>query len=358
MNDDYIDQFVCAADPYDPTAFGDLQGAKQELLEEIMSQPPVKQLIPRGRRRVLFASVTLVAAAALTVALAAPTLLSHDNETPHVATPTHGQTVNTDKGQIVYAAAVVKAAEQNPRLLIDERGWKVTHVNGFSEDTGTIAFAKGDLDLEMNWYPADQHDGYYEDRLDVSKPETMTAAGQPGALFRYSANDFEILLEPDGSSFAAMRTGGNWKDKAAILAVFAKVKKVDVQTWLDALPPEIVTPGRADTVTNEITADIALPPGFDKTKYDNLGINDRYQFGVKVVDDVVCDWLTTWEQSATAGDKATVQQAVDALKDSRHWKILKEMDASGHYPDGIWQIADQVAPGQNPVRFREIMGCR
>ena len=83
----------------------------------------------------------------------------------------------------------------------------------------------------MNWYPAAGYDGYYTDRLDVSKPESTTVDGQQSDLFRYSDNDFAAMLKPDGTSFAELRAQGDWNGKAAILAVFAKVKKVDVHPW-------------------------------------------------------------------------------------------------------------------------------
>ena len=282
MTDKRADRLVQNADSYDPDAVRDLHGADQALLEEIMSKPPVKLLIPKRQRRVLLSGIGLVAAAALTVAVAAPSVLSNHHDGPEVAGPTQGQgqSVHTDKGQIFYAAATIEAAEQNPRLLIDEPGWKVTQVYGFTKDNGTIEFTNGDRSVEMNWYPAAGYDGYYQDRLGVSEPEPTTIDGQQSDLFRYSANDFAVMLKPDGISFAELRVQGNWNGKSEILAVLAKVKKVDVQTWLAALPPEVVTPPRAGAVTEQITADMTLPTGFNKAKYANLGTNDRYQFGV------------------------------------------------------------------------------
>ena len=357
MTDKRADRLVQNADSYDPDAVRDLHGADQALLEEIMSIPPIKQLIPKRKRRVLLSGIGLAAAAALTVAVAAPALLSNHYDGPEVAGPTQGQGVHTDKGQIVYAAATIKAAEKNPRLLIDEPGWKVTHVYGFIKDNGTIEFANGDRSVEMNWYPAAGYDTYYQDRLGVSEPEPMTIDGQQSDLFRYSDKDFAVMLKPDGVSFAELRVQGNWNGKSEILAVLAKVKKVDVETWLATMSPEIVTPARASAVTNEITSDMTLPPGFSKAKYANLGTNDRYQFGAQIVGDVICGWLNEWQRANKAGDRATVKQAVEALKGGRDWKILDEMDTRGDYPEGAWQIADQVAVGKDPLHFQEVFGC-
>lgn len=359
MTDKHEDQLVRSADPYDESAFRDLHGADKALLEEIMSQPPIKQLIPRPRRRAMFAGIGLVVAATLAVALGAPSVVSNRNNGPEVATPTHGRSVDTNKGKIVYAAATIKAAEQNPRLFIDEPGWKVTKVYGFAKDAGTIAFTNGDRTVEMNWYPAADYDGYYTDRLDVSKPEPMTVDGQQGSVFRYSSTDLAIMLHPDGQSFAELRADGGWKDKPAILAAFAKVKKVDIQTWLAALPSEVVTPARASVVIDQITADMALPTGFNKAKYANLGTNDRYQFGVQVVSDVICSWLNEWERADKSDDRTAAKQAVDAIKDSRNWKILHEMDkGAGEFSQTIWMgISDQVSLNKDPAHFLEIISC-
>ena len=173
----------------------------------------------------------------------------------------------------------------------------------------------------MYWYPAAGYDGYYQDRLRVSEPEPTTIDGQQSDLFRYSANDFAVMLKPDGISFAELRVQGNWNGKSEILAVLAKVKKVDVQTWLAALGPEVVTPPRAGAVAEQITADMTLPTGSNKAKYANLGTNDRYQFGVQVVSDVICGWLNEWQRADKSGDEAAAKHAVDAIKDSRDWKI-------------------------------------
>jgi hypothetical protein len=49
----------------------------------------------------------------------------------------------TSTGPVAYSQLVLQAAEQNPRLLIDEPGWTATTVYGFAEKEGTIAWSKG-----------------------------------------------------------------------------------------------------------------------------------------------------------------------------------------------------------------------
>jgi hypothetical protein len=165
----------------------------------------------------------------------------------------------TSTGPVAYSQLVLQAAEQNPRLLIDEPGWTATTVYGFAEKEGTIAWSKGGLELEMNWYPASAYNGYYEDRKDVSAPEAVTVDGQAANRFTYTEHDWAVMLTPKGGTFVELRTGGNWT-RAEFDRVVSHVVHADVQTWLAALPPEIVTPDKVSSAADKVLADIPLPP--------------------------------------------------------------------------------------------------
>lgn len=356
MTDEHLDRLVRGVDPVDARTVADLRGADQALLEEIMSQSPAPHL--RQRRRTYVAAAFL-AAAVLAVAVTVPALLSESDD----QSPSAGQRPGTDGShtdQITYSAAIIKAAEKNPRLLIDEPGWKPANVYGFADAKGMVNFAKDGRELEVNWYEADAYDSYFKDRLDVSTPEPITVAGQHGALFRYSSDDFAVMLKPDGAAFAELRTGRGWKDKAEVLAVLAKVKKVDVETWLAEMTADIVTPDKAVSVAAEMLAGMTLPPGFDKADLDKadlgkLGTNDRYQFGAGVARAYVCGWLEDWVDSD--GDPATARRAVDALRTTRDWNLLDEMAKTGEFSDGVWSLADKVTVSDDPVRYQHDFQC-
>jgi hypothetical protein len=229
-------------------------------------------------------------------------------------------------------------------------------VYGFTKEKGTIAFTNGDRELEMDWYPADQYDGYYKDRLGVSAPDPARMAGQDGALFTYSRSDFAIMAKPDGGSFVELRTGGRWT-RAEFLAVVADIEKVDVDTWLAALPPEVVKPDGARDAVASMLADIPRPPGFDAAKLEDLGPSDRYQLGAEVTQAVTCGWFDEWQRATTAGDNAAETRAVEALQSSHHWKILGEMNARGDMPEVIWSVADRVAAGHTSVKDLGMVDC-
>ena len=126
----------------------------------------------------------------------------------------------------------------------------------------------------MNWYPADQYDNYYTDRLEVSTPEPVKVDGWPGDLFRYSADDFAVMLRPRDGVFVELRAQGDWT-RDAFDRVLADVVRVDVRTWLAALPAKIVTPERVDAAGGQGARRRAAAAGVRPSpRSTSLGAND------------------------------------------------------------------------------------
>ncbi|WLS45524.1 hypothetical protein Q3V37_29945 [Micromonospora profundi] len=359
MTDEHLDRMVRDADPYRPHAVQHLDGAAQHLLEEIMStptlepvaEPPAKR--PRTRRTLLSGLASAGVAAAVLAVIFTGSVMnvggSQDRESAPADTPAGNKPI-TDW------AMVLKAAEENPRLLIDQPGWKATTVYGFLEDSGTISFSKDDQELEMNWYPANVYGSFHEDRLSVSKPEPVKVDGWPAELFTYNAGDFAVMLTPREGSFVELRTGGAWT-RSAFDKILTRVVRVDARTWLAALPAEIVKPERAKEQAAKILTDVPLPPGFDVTALTDLGPNDAYQFGARVTSRVGCAWISEWLRAKKAGDDAALQRASDALRSSHRWPVLQEMSKEGDWSEVFWETADKVVAGNPPPRYRESLGC-
>jgi hypothetical protein len=358
MTEEHLDRMVRDADPYRPDVIGHLDGAKQSLLEEIMSEPTLDRVVEppqspsrAGRGMVRRFAGALTAAAVLTGVLAVSTILREppdDRQAAPTGTPSAG-------GPIAYSPVAMKAAEENPRLLIDQPGWKVTTVYGFAKQQGTIAFSNGGRQLEMNWYPAGQYDGYHADRLHVSAPESVKVDSWPGDLFRYGADDFAVMLRPRDGVFVELRAGGWTRDEFD--RVLADVVRVDVRTWLAALPAEIVTPARVDAEAAKVLADVPLPPNFDAAALDDVGTNDSYQFGAEVTSRVGCAWIAEWLRAKRAGDDAALQRAGDALRSSHKWRVLHQMKDEGGWSEVFWEIADKVAAGNPPAGYAQGLGC-
>jgi hypothetical protein len=366
MTEEHLDRMVREADPYRPDVIGHLDGARQALLEEIMSEPTPDRVAeapqPRSRARrglVRRLAGPLTAAAALIGVLAAVSVYGEpgaDRRAGPTAGPTSaGPATAGPTASVVFSPVALKAAEENPRLLIDEPGWQVTTVYGFAEKQGTIAFRKGGRRVEMNWYPADQYDGYHADRRNVSAPEPVKVDGWPGDLFRYRADDFAAMLRPRDGVFVELRASGG--NRAEFDRILTHVVRVDVPTWLAALPPEIVTPSRVNERATTVLADIPLPPGFDKAALADLGTNDAYQFGAGVTSRVGCAWIAEWQRAKRAGDDAALRRAADALRSSHQWKVLHQMNADGDWPEVFWEVADKVAAGDVPRGYDQALGC-
>ncbi|MEV8516319.1 hypothetical protein [Dactylosporangium sp. NPDC051484] len=118
----------------------------------------------------------------------------------------------------------------------------------------------------------------------------MQVDGRPGELFRHSASDFAVMLHPRAGSFVELRTGTAWT-RSDFDRVLAHVVQVDARTWLDALPAEIITPGRVAEQAAKMHADVPLLPGFDTAALNDVGTNDAYQFGAPVTSRVGCGWI-------------------------------------------------------------------
>jgi hypothetical protein len=355
MTDEQIDRMIREADPYRSEVMNDLQGADRALLDDIVSSPAVTRRPVAARwsgftRRL---AGPIAAAAAVTAVL---TVVAIENraDAPPVAAPS----APAGTAPALTPDLTLKAAEDNPRLLIDEPGWKATTVYGFAEKTGTIDFSDGDRDLEFNWYPADQYDSYYRDRLGVSAPEPATVDGMAGSRFTYSATDFAVMLKPRNGLFVEMRTGIKGWTRAGFDQVLPHIKQVDARTFLAAMPPEIVTPERAAAAADKVLADIPLPPGFDRSAVENLGANDPYQFGAEVTKVVGCGWIDSWKQARASGDYPRAKRAVEAMSSSHHWKVLKQMESEGAWSQSFWEIADSMAAGHLVSGYAESLECK
>lgn len=359
MTDENLDRMIRNADVYRPGIIGNLDGPAQSLLEEIMSEPllgsaaeaPSTPRRGRGRRGMLGGLVGAGVAASVLAGAVAVSVLNNDSVDVQAA-PGPG----TSATERAYPAMVLKAAEANPRLLIDEQGWKATTVYGFVEEEGTIAFTKDKLKLEMNWYPAEDYADHRNDRLMVSKPKPVKVAGSTGDLITYSSTDFAALLQPRDAFFVELRTDGTWT-RGEFDRILGRIVRADVRTWLAALPADIVTPDKVQDQAAKVLADIPLPPKFDKSELDGLGTNERHQFGAEVTSLVGCGWITEWNRAKKAGDAAAVKRATDALLSSRSWKILKEMEAEDDWPEVFWETAENVTKG-NHVGYQDALSCK
>jgi hypothetical protein len=339
MNDHELDHLIARANPFGDDRLGALPTgtAGSDLLEEIMTTtapaptvqtpPPAR---PPRRRGILVAAAAAVIACGVGVGGA---LFPHGNP----AAPASA-----------YAAEVVAVAEANPRLLLDKPGWKVIAIGQFTKEAGEVHFSAGRQTLTVHWRPADEYGGFTMDRGKDTTEQPIDLLGQHGKLFatkgsKAAYTSYSTVLPVKGVNFLDITMEGG--SGRAYREVLAALKPVDVKTWLDALPASAVKPADTARVVTEMLADIKVPSGFDPKPLQQGDLDSRYNLGAKVTGAVSCSWIKEWEKAKAAGDPAGVQSAVAAMRTSRSWKVLQEMQKTGAWSQSIWEIPDAMATG-------------
>jgi hypothetical protein len=330
-----------------PTAAGpapDLaRQAKEELLAAIADKRARRRLTKRRALRIAVPAV----AAALAAVVVAISLSGRD-------------------GDQAWAAALVRVAEEAPRLLVDEPGWQITRADQFSVDYGEMTFADGGRELDVKWLPARDYAHFVEKtEVELDDLGTAPAAGADARLFRYTGTNDFVAVWLQGDYMVAVR--GIASDAEAFRAVLASLREVDVDTWLSAMPESVVEPAIQAEVVDEMLADIPLPAGFDAADIPSGdAVRDRYQLGALVTSAVSCAWIDQWVAARREGDQGAAREAVDAMATSHGWAVLQEMDYEGDYPEVVWEYADALAtnasvPGGRPLTVEEsyasALGC-
>jgi hypothetical protein len=247
-----------------------------------------------------------------------------------------------------FAAAAIEVAEVNPRLLVTEPGWRVTDAGEFEADEGEVSFGDGTHRLAINWYPARFYRRYLRDRALVSTPEISKLLGHTATTIRYDLNsggtEYATMLSPQGAVFVEVR--GGLDSRAEYEAVLHSLRQVDVNTWLAAMPPNVVRPEARGAVVAKMLRGVPLPPGFDLAalKGEDSVLN-HYQLAVKVADAVSCGWVESWLAATKAGDGSRAQEAVKAMATSRHWAMMPTLIEGGGWSANIWSAADAIASG-------------
>jgi hypothetical protein len=254
-----------------------------------------------------------------------------------------------------WAARAVKVAEAAPRVLVTGGGWGVTDVPGFDGDNGEVTFRHGQATVELFWRPVSTHDDFVKDRAHGGVSlGTMQVAGHDAQVFAERAQAgaptglFNVLWKSGDHSVELMVSGVN---RQALEGSLKRVREVDVDTWLSAMPPSVVRPiDRAATVDGML-AGIPVPRGFNVDglrSVDNPGL-DRGHLGFFVTRAVGCSWLEQWVAATNAGDHVAAAAAVEAMRSSRAWPILHEMNAEGGWlrsrVQQIWEFADALERG-------------
>jgi hypothetical protein len=287
-----------------------------------------------------------------------------------------------DGGRPSFAAAAVKVAEANPRLLITAPGWSIVHARSFEVGTGALTYKNGGhplygsggrgRQLNLTWYPAH----FYRDRLredghaccHVSRPATSALLGQRATTFAYPGQhpNFTTVLSPQGNVFIELT--GSFGSKEEYEALLHSLRSVGVDAWLSAMPAEVIRPAARSAAIVQMLRGIPVPPGFDASALhfhvlpgpdtsapqSESALTDRFMLAKSVTGTVTCDWLQRWLAATRVGDGAAAQEAVEAMATARHWPVLLQMVREKGYSGNTLPPHGQGWPSEILTAAREI----
>jgi hypothetical protein len=307
-----------------------------------------------------------------------------------------------------YAAELVRFAEASPLLLLEGPGWRVQNANKERRREGidgSMEFVTGkpipyesiqitgtneaqhasgmfpatvrQRRVELGWrhgslaetVETQRHSLHPHGQRWLKLPVLDTTAvvdaraefyvnhGGPGdrqMVAFWSEGDRVLELRAAVSDLAAFEERLGW------------LKKVDTQTWLDAMPAKVVKAADHDAAVKEMLRGIPVPATFSPSQVPDEGLTtDRYQLGAKVTATVSCLWFLQWAEARRGGDRTAELEAERAMATSKRWPILHEMARDGAYSEVIWELAAEMPSGvwvwagrSHPLLPRaESLGC-
>lgn len=253
-----------------------------------------------------------------------------------------------------WAASLVKLAKGSPRLLVTADGWEVVRADEANARRGEMTFSNGERSLDLYWSFAAEHRGNMKNLRREAKAEwPLTIAGEQVVLFQKNdPTDFTAAWVAGNRS---MLLGGLFPDVDAYRSIAASVRRVDVNTWLSALPRSVVQPYERPSSVESMLVDIPVHPSVDVSELrDSPEARERYQLGAEVTSAVSCAWIGQWVDAVDKGDDAAAREAVDAMGTARDWTILHEMNDQGAWPEVVWTFADAMVDNSSVPAGRQM----
>jgi hypothetical protein len=359
MTDPALQDLLTAANPLTAERARDLPvaEAQDELVAGLMAEPelgPIAERPSRPRRRV-FARAGLAIAAVAVVLVA---LLSLRDG-------------SSDRGSgTAWAAEQIRFAEASPLVLLDAPGWRVEYADEQSEEDGELQFRRGptppremtvidgdstepipaDTDAaQLTWVGGGIASWYQDRAMSAVRTTTVPVLGTTARVYQYEGGtpghrDITALFRYDGRVLE-FRAGA--ADIAAFKELLAKLKRVDTDAWLSAMPPSVIKAPDRETTIKQMLRGVPVPAGFDPKDIEGEGlVKDRYQLGAAVAGTVSCQWFKQWAEAREDGDRAKEREAVDAMATATGWAVLHEMEKAGDYPEVLYEYAAAMPEGK------------
>ncbi len=389
MRTEKIELELSAANPVAKPALAalDLAASEAALAEALIAEPALAGetgapgRVPRRPR----SSLLLIATGA-TVAVAVAIFFLAGGRSTHSPAP-------------AYGAELVRFAESSPLLLLEGPGWRVRSI-GQEHGQGRMEFGVASpATPEAHTYKTHTEHGvalhrdglrrvelFWWDRGGILKLLLHPRVDRvPGRRFTIAMPALGTKVHIDTRAESSPIYGGPghhqmeaiWKEDGRVLLLNASVpslaafrerlgwlRRVDAQTWLDAMPAKVVKAADYGAAVREMLQGIPLPPGFDPAKIPDLGLTtDRYQVGAAVGGAVACAWFRHWGKARASQDVAATKEAEHVLLESKsQWPIFREMSKEGAYPATVVEYAKAMPSGRRYGRpllsaVDEGLGC-
>lgn len=345
MNDEALMQAARRIDPLAADAYRDMAGTPwgRQTLESILAATPAS-------RRPWVRKLAAVAAAAAVVTGVVAVVAS--DERPEPRQESH------------WAPKLVRMAQESPRLLVTAPGWKVTRADDYGAGGAEMRFENGRDWADIYWYPGELYESYVDDRRQGADATShLRVAGNDAVLFRHDGTAL-------GTTFYALWQAGPHAvelrtdvvpTEAEFRRLAASIEVVDVDTWLSALPENVVKPEERERAVERLVADVPVPPEADLggvASRDAPG--DGGSLGFYVATEVVCGWVDHW---AGATDEAARRDAVEALSGAGEWHVFRKGGMALEYVEDVAaaMAAGEPVAGDRPASvadgYRRHLGC-
>lgn len=236
-------------------------------------------------------------------------------------------------------------SKSSPYIILDAVGWKVTKVDG-NPTNGKIRYRKDDWELRVNWRPSQWFNSYLTSRRAVSSATPVTLLGETAEMWTYHRRDHTVISPVHGETFLEIR--GEGMERATFLELLDQLRQVQPAEFDARLPVAIVRPHQIAATVAEVLSGIDTPERFDASAIEAPPYQEPYHFAAYVTGKVGCAWIDHYSAARARGDSASKERAVAAMRGSRRWPVLHEMQRSGDFPDEFWWVASDMASDKPP----------
>ncbi len=417
MNTREIEAALAAADPVNRDRLDqlDLGAMEAELLADLDGEQPASPFGAKASRRRRSRRLALALAGGVAAATVAAFVILAGG--------------TSERASRAYAAELVRFAESTPLLLLEGPGWRVEDVYEApggpyrprgSAGEGSMEFVTGkpipDETIHSTQVGKPQHmrgsstliymkfreKGMLPPAVRQRKVELRWSRRSLASELRYAheaphPHDQHWVRLPVLGTTADVDTraeqfvnqGGRgdrqmtayWSEDGYLLELQAAVPdlaafeerlqwltKVESQTWLEAMPPQVVKAADHDATVREMLRGIPLPDSFSLARVPTAGITtNRDQVQAAVISTVSCLWFRQWGEARASGDRAKASEAEKAMSTYARWPLFRELDRTNRYPaELIPELVTAMPSGHyewRPGRQRrvlprvEVLGC-